>query len=136
VALEYRDSQDTLLKKVEYDYDLWNRRIAKRVDADGDEVFDEAFAYVYDYSGKRDPSTDVPLDDIVLVFDDSGSLISRLVRLFAPACSTAITVARPDSGASTARSTALASTRPWLPKRSCPPRPANCRLPKATSTGP
>ena len=77
VALEYRDSQGVLLKKVEYDYDVWNRRIAKRVDANGDATFDEAFAYVYDDSGKHDPSTGVPLDDIVLVFDDSGSLISR-----------------------------------------------------------
>ena len=80
VALEYRDDQGVLLKKVEYDYDVWNRRIAKRVDSDGNSTFDEAFAYVYDDSGKRDPSTGVPLDDIVLVFDDSGSLISRYLH--------------------------------------------------------
>src|SRR5690606_27178025 len=79
-SLEYRDDQGTLLKKVEYDYDVWNRRIAKRVDANGDATFDEAFAYVYDDSGKRDPGTGVPLDDIVLVFDDTGSLISRYLH--------------------------------------------------------
>ena len=79
VALEYRDSQGILQKKVEYDYDVWNRRIAKRVDANGDATFDEAFAYVYDDSGKYDPSTGVPLARLVLVFDDTGSLISRFM---------------------------------------------------------
>ncbi len=77
VAVEFRDDQDVLLKRVEFDYDVWNRRIAKRVDSNGDSTFDQALAYIYDDGGKRDPGTGVPLDDVVLVLDDSGSLISR-----------------------------------------------------------
>ncbi len=55
-------------------------RIAKRVDSNGDSTFDQAFAYVYDDGGKRDPATGVALDDMVLVFDDTGSLISRYLH--------------------------------------------------------
>ncbi len=38
----------TLLQRVDYTYDVFNRRIGKRLDIDGDQVFDEATTWVYD----------------------------------------------------------------------------------------
>ena len=76
-----------MTKVVEYDYDVFNRRIAKRVDDDGDGTFDRSYRFVYDSSGKLDPATGVPLDDVVLVFEDPdgdgsqpAALSSRLLR--------------------------------------------------------
>jgi len=83
----FKDGAGTVTKVVEYDYDVFNRRIAKRVDDDGDGTVDRSYRFVYDSSGKLDPGTGVPLDDVVLVFEDpdgSGSqpfaLSSRLLH--------------------------------------------------------
>ena len=53
---------------------------AKHLD-DGDGTFDRSYRFVYDSSSKLDPATGVPLDDVVLVFEDpdgSGSQPSAL----------------------------------------------------------
>jgi len=83
----FKDGTGTVTKVVEFDYDVFNRRIAKRVDDDGDGTVDRSYRFVYDSSGKLDPATGVPLDDVVLVFEDpdgSGSqpfaLSSRLLH--------------------------------------------------------
>jgi RHS repeat-associated protein len=68
VGVEFRTSGDVLTKRVEYEYDLFNRRISKRVDDDGDTNSDWAQRFVYDG------------DSIVLVFDDTGSLTNRYLH--------------------------------------------------------
>ena len=80
VAVSFFTSTDTLTKKVEYDYDGLGRRIGKAVDDNGDGTIDRGERYVYDDSGKTDPATGVPLDDIVLVFDDTGALTNRYLH--------------------------------------------------------
>jgi RHS repeat-associated protein len=66
--VEFRTSGGTLTKAVEYDYDTADRRIAKRVDDNGDGSFERAERFVYDGS------------DVVLVFDDAGSLTNRYLH--------------------------------------------------------
>lgn len=44
------DSGDTLLKSVAYTYDVFNRRIAKHIDLDGDDAINRDEFYVYDGS--------------------------------------------------------------------------------------
>ncbi len=56
-SVSFYDDQDTLLKRVEHDYDLWNRWIEKRVDEDGDTIIDRSEQYVYDEQGKFDPAS-------------------------------------------------------------------------------
>jgi RHS repeat-associated protein len=68
VGVEFRTSAHALTKRVEYEYDLFNRRILKRVDDDGDTNFDWAQRFVYDG------------DSIVLVFDDASSLTNRYLH--------------------------------------------------------
>ncbi|MBW3540935.1 MAG: hypothetical protein KY476_11745 [Planctomycetes bacterium] len=68
LAVEHRTSAGTLTKRVELDYDAFDRLIAKRVDDDGNGTFDRASSYVYDGA------------DLILVFDDAGSLTSRLLH--------------------------------------------------------
>jgi RHS repeat-associated protein len=67
-GVEFRTSAHALTKRVEYEYDLFNRRISKRVDDDGDTNFDWAQRFVYDG------------EDVVLVFDDTGSLTNRYLH--------------------------------------------------------
>ncbi|QDT36056.1 hypothetical protein [Stratiformator vulcanicus] len=59
-------------KIVSYTYDASNRRIGKTVDSNADGTIDEEFRYLYD----SDPAKG-GLDDVVLVYDGSGSLITR-----------------------------------------------------------
>ena len=69
--IEFNASGGATTKVVAYTYDALNRRIAKQVDDDGDGDFDRATQFVYDSSNKPDSATNVPLDDIVLVFEDA-----------------------------------------------------------------
>ena len=80
IAVSFYTSADVLTQQVEYDYDVQGRRIAKYVDDNGDGTFDQAEKYVYDHSGKTDPATGVPLDDVVLVFDISNTLTDRYLN--------------------------------------------------------
>jgi RHS repeat-associated protein len=67
-AVRFKTSTGTVTKQVEYDYDLFDRRIGKRVDANGDSVYESAQRFVYDG------------EDIVLVFDGAGSLEQRYLH--------------------------------------------------------
>ena len=78
--VEFYDINGNLSKAVEYDYDVFGRRIAKYVDSDGNGTFDSAQKFVYDSSGKTDPATGVALDDVVLVFDISNTLKDRYLH--------------------------------------------------------
>jgi len=64
-SVTYKNAGGTVTKKVVYTYDMWDRRIGKRVDDDGDCTIDRGRWFVYDGS------------DIVLLFDDDGSLTNR-----------------------------------------------------------
>ena len=80
IAVSFHTSNGTPTKNVEFDYDVQNRLIRQRVDETGDGTFDRGLKFVYDHAGKTDPATGVPLDDIVLVFDDTGSLTNRYLH--------------------------------------------------------
>lgn len=75
-----KTSAGVTTKQVAYTYDVFDRRISKRVDDNGDSTFDRAYRYVYDSTGKSDGITDVSLDDIVFVFDDTGALLNRYLH--------------------------------------------------------
>ena len=83
----FKDSTDTTTKSVAYTYDVFNRRIAKQVDDDGNGSFDRAEYFLYDHAGKLDPGVGVSLDDIVFVYSDadgdgpgSATLSSRILH--------------------------------------------------------
>ena len=80
IRVSFYTSAGGLTKRVENDYDAFGRRIMKRVDEDGNQVFDSARKFVYDSSGKTDPATGVALDDVVLVFDISNTLQDRYLH--------------------------------------------------------
>ena len=61
----FKNSAGTVTKEVQYTYDVWDRRIGKQVDDNADGTLDRGQWFVYDGS------------DIVLVFDDAGSLSNR-----------------------------------------------------------
>ncbi|MBL8815478.1 MAG: RHS repeat protein, partial [Planctomyces sp.] len=67
----FKNAGGTVTKKVQYQYDVFNRRIGKKVDSNGDSTYDTGTYWVYDDAGKRDPNTGTPLDDIVLEFNDA-----------------------------------------------------------------
>ncbi|MCX7386418.1 MAG: hypothetical protein NTX48_07100, partial [Planctomycetales bacterium] len=67
----FKNSGGTVTKKVQYQYDVFDRRIGKRIDADGNGAYESATYWVYDDAGKRDPNTGTQLDDIVLEFNDA-----------------------------------------------------------------
>jgi RHS repeat-associated protein len=67
----FKNSSHTTTKTVAYEYDVFDRRVRKRVDGNGNGTWDRGEQYVYDGA------------HIVLVFDDSGDLIRR--NLFGPA---------------------------------------------------
>ncbi|RMG33641.1 MAG: hypothetical protein D6725_15370 [Planctomycetota bacterium] len=68
----FKNLAGVITKVVASTYDALDRRNGKQVDDDGDGTFDRAYRFVYDHSGKPDPATGVPLDDVVLVCEDSG----------------------------------------------------------------
>ena len=61
----YKDADNNILKQVQYTYDVFDWRIGKAIDVDGDNTYETAERYVYDG------------DDIALVFDGSGNLLTR-----------------------------------------------------------
>ena len=67
-AVTERDANGRTTKEVEYTYDVFDRRIAKDVDEDGDGTIDRGERYVYDG------------EDIALVFDGAGSLENRYLH--------------------------------------------------------
>ena len=60
-----------MTKKIQYQYDVFDRRIGRKLDADGNGTYESATYWVYDDAGKRDPNTRTALDDIVLEFTDA-----------------------------------------------------------------
>ena len=67
----FKTSGGTVTKKVQYQYDVFDRRIGKKIDATGDGTYESATYWVYDDAGKRDSNTGTSLDDIVLEFNDA-----------------------------------------------------------------
>ena len=67
----FKNASGTVTKKIQYKYDVFNRRIGRKMDATGDGTYETATYWVYDDAGKRDPNTGTPLDDIVLEFTDA-----------------------------------------------------------------
>ncbi len=67
-AVTEKDANDTTISRVEYTYDVFDRRIAKDIDSDGDGNVDSGERLVYDGQS------------IVLSFDDSGSLTNRYLN--------------------------------------------------------
>jgi len=66
-AVAFYDDTDALLKSVHYTYDAFDRLIGKAVDDDGDTFVDRGQSFVYDGT------------DIVLVYDETGSLTDRFL---------------------------------------------------------
>ncbi|GAB5443819.1 MAG: hypothetical protein Fues2KO_41680 [Fuerstiella sp.] len=88
-TVTFRTSTGTKTKEVSYVYDAFDRRIAKDVDANGNGTIDSGERYVYDASEFQagiggalvDPTRAFGwVDDIVLVFDESGTLVERLLH--------------------------------------------------------
>ncbi|MEQ8786495.1 MAG: Calx-beta domain-containing protein [Pirellulaceae bacterium] len=69
VKITQKNSSDVVTHAVEYTYDVFNRRIAKSIDADG-AGGGSAVGESYVYDG----------DAIVLVFDETGSLTNRYLH--------------------------------------------------------
>lgn len=69
-GITYRDGTGTITKTVEYTYDIWDRRIVKAVDDNGDGTIDRSEAFLYD---EAHPSQHANgnLTDIVLRYEDS-----------------------------------------------------------------
>jgi RHS repeat-associated protein len=74
-AVTFKTSAGVTTKKVVYAYDMFNVLISRRVDSNGDGTFDSGQRFVYDTAPGKDG-----LSDIVLVFDDSGSLTNRYLH--------------------------------------------------------
>ena len=70
-----------MTKKIQYQYDVFDRRIGKKIDADGNGTYESATYWVYDDAGKRDRNTRTSLDDIVLEFTDADGDGSGTVTL-------------------------------------------------------
>ncbi|MCL6505348.1 MAG: hypothetical protein K6T86_21960 [Pirellulales bacterium] len=65
----FKNNQGAVTREVLYTYDVFDRRIRKQIDWDGEgEGLAEAIAHVYDQ------------DDIVLAFDGTGSLTNRYLH--------------------------------------------------------
>ena len=67
----FKNSGGTVTKKIQYQYDVFDRRIGRKLDATGDGTYESATYWVYDDAGKRDLNTRTALDDIVLEFTDA-----------------------------------------------------------------
>ncbi len=67
----FKTSGGTVTKKIQYQYDVFDRRIGRKLDADGNGTYESATYWVYDDAGKRDRNTGTSLDDIVLEFTDA-----------------------------------------------------------------
>jgi len=76
-----KNASGTVTKPVQYKYDVFDRRIGKKIDATGDGTYESATYWVYDDAGKRDPNTRTALDDIVLEFNDADGDGSGLATL-------------------------------------------------------
>jgi RHS repeat-associated protein len=61
----FKNNTGTVTKRVSYDYDVFDRRIAKDVDSTGDGTFERGERYVYDG------------EHIAMVFDHTGALLNR-----------------------------------------------------------
>ncbi|MEI6539158.1 MAG: RHS repeat-associated core domain-containing protein, partial [Planctomycetota bacterium] len=77
----FKTSGGTVTKKIQYQYDVFDRRIGRKLDADGNGTYESATYWVYDDAGKRDPNTGTSLDDIVLEFTDADGDGSGLATL-------------------------------------------------------
>ncbi len=81
----FKTSGGTVTKKIQYQYDVFDRRIGKKIDATGDGTYESSTYWVYDDAGKRDPNTGTSLDDIVLEFTDAdgdGSGLATLITRY------------------------------------------------------
>ena len=85
---------------------------AKHLD-DGDGTFDRSYRFVYDTSGKPDPATGVPLDDVVLVFQDPDGSGSQPSALSPPPSALGSSTARPSIKSSPANRPRAKSSGRW-----------------------
>lgn len=67
-AVRFKTAAHAIMKQVEYEYDVFNRRVVKRLDAAGDNTYESALRFVYDDS------------NVVLTFDESGDLANRYLH--------------------------------------------------------
>jgi RHS repeat-associated protein len=67
-GVRFKTAAHALTKQVEYEFDVQDRRTVKRVDANGDSTYETTFYYLYEEQ------------DIILVFDGSGSLTNRYLH--------------------------------------------------------
>jgi RHS repeat-associated protein len=74
VRVNFRTATNVLTQAVAYDYDAFDNLIRRRVDGNGDGTFEESQSFVLDLGGKGG------LDDVVLTFDDSGSVAHRYLH--------------------------------------------------------
>ena len=68
----FKTSAHVKTKEVFYTYDAFDRLIQRNVDSDGDNDIDSGEQYVYEPNGGLDP--------VVLVFDETGALQSRVLN--------------------------------------------------------
>jgi RHS repeat-associated protein len=65
--VRFKTSTGTLTKHVRYSYDQANRLVRRQLDSNGDATFDQAEGFAYDGA------------DLILVFDETGSLTHRFL---------------------------------------------------------
>jgi len=70
----FRDSSNTRTKEVLYTYDVWNRRLRRQLDSNGDGTINETENIVYDAGVKSG------LEDILFIFDGSGARKHRFLH--------------------------------------------------------
>ncbi|MCG6154171.1 RHS repeat-associated core domain-containing protein [Rubinisphaera margarita] len=73
-TVTFRSSGDAKTKEIFYAYDVNNRRIRRQVDANGDGTIDSAQGIAYDAGWKPG------LEDIVLIFNESESIVHRFLN--------------------------------------------------------
>ena len=72
--MTYRNSSDVKTKEFLYTYDVYDRRIRKQVDANGNGTIDSAESFAYDAGVKGD------LTDIMFVIDGSSNITHRYLH--------------------------------------------------------
>ncbi len=77
-SITTKDNVGTITHEVEYTYDIFNRRIAKTIDADGAGA-GTATEEIYIHEGLRE-ERDGAGDQILLMFDESGDLTDRYLH--------------------------------------------------------
>ena len=71
--VSFFDSQNNLTQRVTYQYDVFGRRMAERIDEDGDSTLDRGEIFIHDSVSKNDGMGN-PVTDVVLVLTESYSV--------------------------------------------------------------